>query len=170
MAFKYNFAIADNGCLMTSDNENFNHIFSNACSITYGFGKVKIHESGVGVKEIPAESFGTIDGVVTDVEDSLTTIAERLKAVLPDNLGKSWGYAADFTIGDGEPGTPAAAATSYANPALSGATSGTCKVQQDGQYLVYGTHFNFSVEGGGIALLNSYTFETAQRYIVWLKS
>lgn len=168
MAFKYNFSLANGGCRVESDNPNFNKVIRTPASVKWGFDYIDIIGEEINMR-IPKESVGTVAGYTVDEWDDIDFIAGIITNILPTQYGTNWGINADFFITEG--GVPAPDATAYANPALNGATNETCKVELDGQFLIYGDHFNLTdVEGGGITLINGNTFLLGQRYIIWLKA
>ena len=72
---------------------------------------------------------------------------------------------AQFTIGDGNPGTPTNGSTTYANPSVEGKT---VKVFKNGVgYLTEGT--DFSNSGGIITLLGGAVFSTGETYVIFIK-
>ena len=73
-------------------------------------------------------------------------------------------YIVQFTIGDGNPGTPANGAVAYPNPLLAGKT---VKVFKNGSgYLTQNTDYTLG-DDGTITLLGGAVFSTAETYVIW---
>jgi len=168
MAFQYYFYPSNGGCRIESDNANFNKIIRTPASVKWGFDYIDIVGEEINLR-IPKASVGYVSGYTVQEGDTIEFIAGLIANSLPTQNGTYWTIAADFYITVG--GTPADGDTSYANPALLGATSETCKVYVDSQALVYGDHFNLEgVEGGGVFMVNGNTFLLGQHITIWLKS
>lgn len=170
MAFFYNFLVIDGAVLMTCTNPNFNKIYDQPVEIDFGFNKFRIRNAnGKNPIIINKENIGEIDVYTVTEEDSMESIAFRLKNALPSATDGIWNIIADFTIGDGQPNTPLVGGTVYLDPTLANVGDSKVKIYQDGNFLVFGNHYNLT-EGGGFNLINDYTFEASQRYIIWKKS
>ena len=99
----------------------------------------------------------------------LSKIEERLRGIqsILYNGGGSGSSVVpiQFTIGDGNPGTPANGSTIYANAVLNGKT---ISVHKNGVgYLTEGADYDLYA-GGGIELLGGATFDTGVTYLIWI--